>query len=324
MKTFVLGTTLMLSSVLQAAPMSEMIKATAETQTSCGNFVRHDDSNVYLGFGAYRENFEEPRLPIPGKMNVVTVNGAETFELSTKDSAIDVQTEGATAFVLTYSSIEEWNLETRSLVAEYATHEGENTLLNRQHAQAMARYKDQLVIAHGRLGITIFDLKSKRVTKQIPLLQSQLPLESMATGITVVGNRAYVLMDNYSQPQPDKALFRGLVVVNLDTMTVEKELDGLDPGADAVVADSQSLIVSYMGLPLWVYDMKSLRTAKALPAPKLQVWNFPIPGHPMGKPSMDDLYYFTCYYKLTPPTATSAAVQKKVPVALDRQALKLR
>lgn len=309
----------MTSLLASAAPGPRERKALLEAQPSCGNFVRFDDRSAYLGFGNYRQAFEEPRSPIPGSLRIAPFDGTEPFELQTDDAAIDVATEGNTAFVLTYSSIEEWDLGARRRVAEYGTYAINGTLAYQQHAQAWARFGDKLIIAHGRLGVSIFDMAKRRLTNQFRLLQSQLPLESMATGVTVQGDRAYVLMDNFHLTTPGDGvkIFRGLIVVNLRTEKVEKELAGLDPGADSVVSDARKVVVNFGGNPVWKYALSSLG-GTAMPQPEIRLWKFPIDGHPTGAAAMDDLYYYTCFSRPGP-----GGRYVNAPLALDRRVLML-
>jgi hypothetical protein len=51
-----------------------------------------------------------------------------------------------------------------------------------------------------------------------------------------------------------------------------------------------------------------------------QRWNFPIEGHPTGRPAMDDAYYYTCFMKA--PGAQGGTFHT-VPVALDKKLMKL-
>ncbi len=118
MNSVLILSALLFSSLSSAAPSSERIKSTLEAQPSCSNFVRFDNQNVYLGFGGYRRAFEEPRSSIPAKIRVAPLDGTAAFELATKDASLDIVTEGSSAFVLTYSSIEEWDLATRERMDE--------------------------------------------------------------------------------------------------------------------------------------------------------------------------------------------------------------
>ncbi len=319
--------TLILSSLLGqqalAAPNSEQVKAVLEAQPYCQNFVRLDQNNAYLGFGPYLLGLPNSnRQPIPSFFRVAPLDGSAPYELRTDDSVIDIVTIGTAAFVLTHSSIEQWDLAERVRVSAYPTYVTGRTLEFKQHAEAMARYKDKLVIAHGRLGISFFDLHTKKITNQFRLVQRQSPLESQAVGITIQGNRAYVAMDNFTLAPKDEPnrTFRGIVVINLDTQTVISELGGMDPGVDSILSDSQNVIVSFKGQPVWKYGIESLK-GSVLPEPEQRVWRFPIKGHPTGSPVMDDKYYYTCYShheELNP----NGTVRKR-PRALDRRTLML-
>lgn len=55
-----------------------------------------------------------------------------------------------------------------------------------------------MIIAHGRHGVSIYDLTKKRLVNQFRLLREQIPLESMAMDVTVQGHYAYIVMDNFS------------------------------------------------------------------------------------------------------------------------------
>jgi hypothetical protein len=322
MKNLIFALVAILSASLAvAAPNSEMMKTILEKQKDCGRFVRADNSAFYLGFGVYRTHFEEPRQPIPGAVRVVSLTDGEDYTLNTADAAIDLVTEQNHAFVLTFSSIEEWDLATRTRVGTYQTYAYPRVMELQMHAQAFARYKNKMIIAHGRLGLSFFDLGSKRQTNQFRILQSQLPLESMATGVTVQGKYAYVVVDNFSLVSPpSKAPFRGVIVVDMDSESVVAQLDGMDPFVTSVTADSNVLIASFDGQPIWKYSLSSLQ-GRSMPEPIIRIWKFPVPGHPAGSAMMDDKYYYTCYSKAPEHPGDNGGMYKSVPMALDRRVL---
>ncbi len=308
-------------SSAQAAPNSEVIKKTLESLPTCGNFVRFDETNVYTGFGPYWTSAAKPRVPAPAKIWIAALDGSARTELATLDSAKDLFTDGDTAYVLTYSGIEEWSLKQKARTALYATYNQSSPLGDEQHAQAFARYKDKVVIAHGRLGVSFFDLKSKSVTNQIRLATRQGSLESMAQGVSISGKYAYVVLDSYTLVgDRDKPAFRGIAVIDMDTETVVSEMDGMDPGADSIVADGNRVIVSFYGQPLWKYSTQSLLTG-TLPQPMKRVWKFPVDGRGVGAAAVDDKYYYTCFSRL--PLPGEGSYYKKVPMVLDRRVLML-
>jgi hypothetical protein len=244
-------------------------------------------------------------------------NPDNAYELATSDSAIDSMQVGDSLYVLTYSGLEEWDVNSRKQKAIHSTYSFSGIMAYKQHARAFARYQDKLIIAHGRLGVSFFDLKTKQITRQFTLIPEQFPRESMATAVTVVGKYAYVVMDSFTlQAGGEKPAFRGLVVIDMDQEKVISELEGLDVGADAIVSDGKKLIVSYAGDPVWTYSLSQIQfDSKSLPRPEHWTRTYPVDGHPTGTPMLDDKYYFTCFSK-EPPQGKGAS--KQVPMALDR------
>lgn len=290
-----------LSPIAFAAPNSEVIRSALEKQPACGTFVRHDADNLYLGFTQ--------------GMTVTSLSTQVMQRFSTRRTALDVATVGGHSFVLTPESIEEWDLASGTRVAEYDTYLRPGGFGNMEKARALARYGDKLIIAHGRLGLSVFNLQTKHISRQIPLMRQQLPLESMAQGVTVEGRHAFVVVDNYSLVAPPaKPAFRGIIVVDMESETVVAELDGMDPGVTSVSSDGDSLLASFGGNPIWKYELKSLLGSRTLPEPIQRVWRFGMKGHPSGAASIDDRYYFTCFVD---------GNFRRVPTALDRAALLL-
>lgn len=85
--------------------------------------------------------------------------------------------------------------------------------------------------------------------------------------------------------------------MDLKTLQVEKELPGLDPGATELMKYEDRLIVSYNGQPIWNYSIGEInRQNRKLPRPR-RVWKFPYKGHPKGKGTINDSYFYTCFLK---------------------------
>jgi hypothetical protein len=301
------------SSLAAATPDPDRVKAVLESAPACSNFVRFDDENVYLGEGGYKEMFEEPRHPMPAHVHVRPLAPNQTpFDLATNDSTIDAVREGSSLFVLTYSGLEEWDLPSRKRTAVYPTYNGATAGAYKEHAEGFARYGNKLILAHGRFGVSFFDLKEKKITNQFRLLTAQFPLESMAVGVTIHDHRAFVAIDNFTLTP---TTFRGMVVIDMDTETVAAQWPGLDPGADSIVADGDRLVVSYGGVPIWGYDFADLQGIKALPAPLIHALPFAVKGHPIGHASVDDRYYYTCFSRAP---EKRGALYQNVPLAIER------
>ncbi len=308
---------LALSALNLFAATPEQKKSVLEAQRNCGNFVRFDENYLFQGFGSYKILFEDPRLPIPGKFTMVNLADQSLKQFATNDSALDIASYEGSAFILTYSSVEEWDLALGDRIAEYPTHTFSGVMNYKQHAEGFAKYQDKLIIAHGRLGVSFFDLKTKKVTKTLKLLESQLPKESQATAVAVKGNLAFVTMDSFSIVSNDKLPFSGIIVIDMDSEKVIKELGGMDIGSDAVSIFGNKLIVSFYGHPIWKYDLTQFRDRK-LPEPSLRMFKFPVDGHPVGSATMDEKYYYTCFMQRDEDQRTFLK-----PVALHRKALML-
>lgn len=316
MRTFILLLISLSGALAIAAPNSENVKTTLEAQPNCGLVVRYDDNNLYQGFGPSADGQ-------PGRFRVAPLDGSESYELTAKGSVRDISPDGNTVYILTPESIEEWDLPSRTLRAEYSTYAINGPLENKQQAEGFARHGDTLIVAHGRLGVSFFNVKTKRLTNQFRLIKSQLPLESMAMGVTVSGDRAYVVMDNYHLVKPPaKPPFRGIVAINMNSQTVTSQMDGMDPGADGIISDAKKVIVSFWGQPIWKYNAHHLKGG-SIPEPEYRLWKFPVKGHPTGHPSMDDKYYYTCYLKAPAYPGENGGLYKNVPMVLDRNLLLL-
>ncbi len=263
----------------------------------CGNFVHFDQTNLYSGFGSYSHPLSGWRTAKSGFVNVHPLDGSNVKTWSTDDSAVDVVTYNNRAFVLTYSNLEEWDLTTHSRVAKYPTHGSRREFARKEHPMGLDIAGDQIVIAHGSLGVSIFDLNSRSIIFDQALIQSQSPLKSMATDVAIVNDTAFILMDNLSLVGKfQKPAFRGLVLLDIKNQKVISELDKLDPGADAIVANKDKLIISFMGQPIWSYKTADFRNKKKkMPRPHRRSWKFGSKGHPTKKPFLENENYYTCF-----------------------------
>jgi len=331
LKKFLIGTSvaLIVFSTLQlwaqsavqveAKVSSQLKKEAVEYLSACGNFIRFDDENVYTGFGTYWTGNHQPRQPQPNILRFVPIQKLTEFQVDTLDSVIDVVKYKQLNYVLTYSGIEEWDLKNFKRLNQYKTHILNRPLGDEEHPQAFALYKNKLIIAHGRLGVSFFDLDTKQITRAYAVAQGQYPLQSVVKGISVSGRYAYAVLDSYTLvDQHEKPAFRGIAVIDMENENTVAELDGMDPGADSVISDDRVAIVSFYGQPLWKYSVSSLQSSK-LPQPLKRVWKFPVEGHPTGKAAIDTENYYTCYSKMPEPGQGPYFI--KVPMVLNRKVL---
>lgn len=314
--------TLVLQSPAMAGERSQNIKAAVEKLSTCGNFIRFDEQNVYTGFGTYWTGNTQPRQPKPSVLKIMSIDQLTETQIQLQDSAVDLVRDGSSIYILTFAGIEEWDINHLQRIGIYRTNILAREYADEEHPRAFAKYGNKLVIAHGRLGISFLDLKTKKITRSFPVALSHKPLESVVNGIAVSGNRAYAVLDSYTLVGPrEKPAFQGLIVIDLDKENPITELEGLDPGVDSIVADEKSAIVSYYGIPLVKYSVDSLARATKLPSALKRVWRFPLEGHPTGKASIDDRYYYTCFSKM--PGEGQGSLFRSVPLAMDRLKLML-
>ena len=166
---------LMFVATVWAAPDPALVKSVLEKQPACQNFIRFDGNNIYLGF----------RSADAGRLRVVPLNGSASIDLSLPEAPVDMALLGSHAFVLTPNSLLEVDLTTNQIVGTHATYQTSRSFLAKQQATGLALYKNTLIIAHGRLGVSFFDIASGQITRQYRLATSQGALESTATGVTV-------------------------------------------------------------------------------------------------------------------------------------------
>ena len=309
------------TSVAIASPNSEAMKQAVEQLSGCGNFLRADNQYVYTGFGPYWTGSQSNRKPRPSVLRFMDYSNFKESHVMTDDAAIDLVTHQNKTYVLTYNGLEEWNMTTRQRQGTYQTNQTDNRYDDEQHPQAMALYQNNLVIAHGRLGVSIFDLNLKRPTKTIPLI-SQGSLESMAKGIAVSGQYAFVVLDSYTLVNANqKVPFRGIVVIDMQTESVIKEIGNLPPGLESITADQNSLVLSFYGMPLWRYSITSVLSSKNV-QPAARIFKFPLEGSPKNKAMMDDKYYFTCFSKI--PGPGEGSYFKRIQLVMNRTQLMLK
>ncbi|MDR3608564.1 MAG: hypothetical protein P4M08_14470 [Oligoflexia bacterium] len=254
------------------------------------------------------------------------LDGSPSRELATQDGAADIVTVNGHAFILTYSAIEEWDLSTSTRVGEYATYDTADAYDFEQAPAAFAKYGNTLIIAHGRLGVSYFDLGSKRITNQYHVLGFQLPLESMVTSVTIQGNLAYLGVDSFSLvPDGDPDPFEGVIIVNMDTQTVVSQFGGMTAGTQSILSDANDILIQFTGQLMWKFDRSSLRGTKT-PDPVKRVWVWPVDGHPAhgSFPAMDDKYIYTCYAFTPSSPSDNNGFYRFKPLAINRAQLLLK
>jgi hypothetical protein len=326
---FIFSSFTLVPDLAQALIQPDQIKLATNHFSACGNFIRADQNSVYTGFGPYWTGSLHNRKPMPGQLRWIQLqprtdageNKVVEHYVDTLDSAIDFISYDGHGYVLTYSGIEDWDLMNNKRMAVLPTQSGDVKFGDEQHPRSFAQYKDKLIIAHGRLGVSFLNLTSGTITNTLRLISSQAPLESMAQSVTVSGRYAFVDLDSYSLVGANEpTAFRGIVVIDIETEKVIREIGDLPPGLDSISSDQKVLILSFYGNPLWKYSIPAVLNAKK-PQPVNRVFKFPVLGHPTGKALLDDVYYHSCFSKM--PEAGEGPYFKKTKITLNRRQLML-
>jgi hypothetical protein len=308
---YLISALLLVTAVAQATPDAR--RALVESEPHCSNFVRYDQDFIFLGFGPYRGGFELPRKPTWGRL---VVKGAELRrELTARDAVVDVVRRGDDLWILTSSGLEKWDLATGTRRGTFDSHPNPTRAGLHEHATGLVPAGDALYVSHGRLGVVRFDLRRERFDRWLPLNDLQAPLESMATGIARSEDRLFVVMDNFSLSNPgEKVAFRGIVTVDPKRFQIVKRQEILDPGATSITVNGDALVVGFYGI-LWKYSIDTL-AREAMPEPETRFWRFP-DGAPVGRPAMDERYFYTCF------SEGSGSGARQRPVAFERTELSI-
>jgi hypothetical protein len=307
---------ILVSGLGSNALASEKTKRAVDHLSRCGNFLRADETAVFTGFGPYWTGSLHNRTPRPSVLKWIKLDNLQEDQVATDDSVVDLVSHQGSTYVLTYSRLEQWDLASGQRQGLFHTHSTDGRFGDEEHAKAMALYQDKLIIAHGRLGISFFNLKSKQVTKTLKLI-SQGSLESMAQGVTVSGKYAFVVLDSYTLvPPTQKGAFRGIVVIDMETEQIAREIGDLPPGLDSIASDENSLVLSFYGKPLWKYAISDVLGAKKI-QPKARVFKFSLDGSPKGKAFMDSKYYYSCFSQA--PAAGQGSYFTPTQIVINRQ-----
>lgn len=210
-----------------------------------------------------------------------------------KRPIVDMEVYKDSIFLLTNQGIEERSLSKMTYTGGYRTTTLKSSFAfkTKESPTAMELWGDKILISHGRLGLSIFDIASKKIIKSLRLDEFQAPDESMATNIKVKGDKAYILMDNFTL-KPDKRLpaFRGIIVYDLKSERILNKSRMVDAGATGLNITDEFAYVSFRGFQLIVKyrldDLESSKNATSLrrhfhflPDNKYFLGNIYITGH---------------------------------------------
>ncbi len=200
--------------------------------------------------------------------------GTNSWQASSASAVQDLLLTDTTLYILRKDRIEEWDLASGERRYESSTLPDSPWLPSGGEARGMALWGDQIIIAHGRMGFSVYSLTDHKAVASQPLLQDQQPLESEITGVVVEGNEAVFVATSYSLTgNGSKPAFRGFVIWDLADHQEKHRALGLDPGARGLMLQEQTLLVDFGGL-FQTFDLKDVRQSKKVRIRRAE-WKFP-------------------------------------------------
>jgi len=282
-KTFLGLPTLLLSGLLssvgagQTSPQTEAFL----TLPSCRNFVRHDDGRVLVGTN--------------NGMNVIESDGSvHAFNLN--EQPRDALIYDSEIIALAAYSIITIDQNQGKITGRFDTQSIKpvSNLLPQESPWAIGRVGHTLIIAHGTLGITLFDLRTRQLQNVIDINKGQ-KVKGMAQDVMTQNNDVYVLVDNYQMnPLKPSQEFRGLLKIDLNTRLIAARFSGLDPGATSASWFDETILISFGGMPVWKLQLPLTTTTPLANVAQL-VTDFARKGHAVGHLSFDDDFVWSCH-----------------------------
>ena len=282
MKIYSLGLALSLANLPHIALASAQSEAFL-SQKSCRNFVRLDEDQVLLG----------------GEKGLTRIDAAgQTQVYGSEGNPRDAVLVGSKIYALFPSSFVVLDRDSGRVLARYATqlYKAPDKLLPQEQARSLSRSGNRLLIAHGTLGVSVFDLIEQALVSTLDVNRGER-LKGMAVDVDfdAAGKVAYVLVDNYQiNPIKPSQEFRGILLYDLQNLRLVKRLLGLDPGATSFSIERDQMLISFGGMPFWKLQLP-LGDQDQLADSAQLVWDFGREGHSIGHFASDAEYVWTCH-----------------------------
>jgi len=267
----------LVASTSIASPQSESFL----NQPVCRNFVRHDDGQILLGTNS--------------GLVLIDIDGtSHPYELG--ETPRDALIFGNEIIVLVGTKIVTLSRALGTVTGQYETQDIKSapSLLPQETPRAIGRIDQTLLVAHGTLGVALFDLESHRLKRIVDINRGQ-KIKGMAQDITAQNHSVYVLVDNYQMDRwhPSQE-FRGFVQIDVDQEAELARFGGLDPGSTAAAWYKNTLLLSFAGMPIWRLAMP-LAGVGPLSDVAHPVTDFGRDGHSVGHLDIDDEFVWTCH-----------------------------
>lgn len=198
------------------------------------------------------------------KLRVRNPNGKIEVHLLPKMRADGVLAIGDSIWLLTQNSLVEFSLKEKKIIGRYPTFPKPFEPSQITRARGFAYHSGRIYIAHGELGVSVFDLTKKAPTY---VLQAGLQPASMIGAVALKGHTLFVLQGAYHPSG-----FNGLSIYDLktgNTKLIKYPLASgvVDPYKSTMKVSEDRLIINNGG---WIhtYELSALATASGELAPR--------------------------------------------------------
>ena len=260
-----------------ASPQSE----TFLKQADCRNFVRNNDANIILG----------------SKLGIITIDnqGRQTL-YKLEHNVRDALLANHQIFVLADSEIIRIDTASGNETGRAPTQniKPSDQLLAHEKPRAIGLYDNLLVVAHGTLGVAVFDQDTLEF-KNLINLDTDQKVKSLAQDIAVKDDSIYVLADNFQiNPVRPNVQFRGILELDIDQAKILNRFSGLDPGVTALARHEDAVLVSFGGNPVWKLRTP-LNSNHSIQKGSRLLTDLVSHGRLVGHFSLDDQYVWSCH-----------------------------
>ncbi len=262
-------------SLANANDLSETRKKLFESNATCDQAIFSNDHYLVTSIG--------------NTIHVQSLNDTSTFDLFAKNQIVDLKIEGDSLFVLTQTTIESWNLKSKTPQFVYPSHPQINSEGSiREKASGFIIKNGFAIISHGTLGISLVDIQSGKSEGIVPM-----PTISAAQDIALLDNEtAVIAVDNN-----DAGTFRGLYLLNLKSFEITKQIpiDNAYSSSIRVLSNNRLMLGFYNAI--WKFDTNLSISSKKEPKPNRRTWKFPgvYKVDMVGKVFYDEKFLYGCF-----------------------------
>ncbi len=197
------------------------------------------------------------------KLSVLEVNGTIAVHLIPRFDYKRILLADDSVWFLGDDDMKEYNLTEKKIVGTYSTYPRPFTVQLTTRARGFTYDKGYIYIAHGELGVSVFDVKNR---KPYTVLTAGMQTASLAGAVQVRASNLYILLGAYHP-----AGFNGVSIVDMSsggarTVAYPAGSGVVDPYSSNMQFGDNQLFINNSG---WIhaYDLKSLSSGSSTIAP---------------------------------------------------------